>query len=228
MSHSQISPAIYYWGTPAVLISTQNEDGSSNIGPMSSAFWLGNRCILGLEFDSQTTINLLRTGECVLNLPSDDMIPTVNALARTTGTYPMPDFKQANGYRYVKDKFAEAPLTAQASEIVNVPRIEQCPVQMEARLVQRMTTKGGFLEIIEVELLRTYVIDKIRMKGHKHRVDPDFWRPMIMSFQQLYGLREGGRTQESVLAGIQEENYRALAPLPGGSEDNLPQEKQIE
>ncbi|KAK5683042.1 hypothetical protein LTS10_004572 [Elasticomyces elasticus] len=211
MSHSQISPAIYYWGTPVVLISTQNEDGSSNIGPMSSAFWLGNRCILGLEFDSQTTINLLRTGECVLNLQSDDMIPTVNALARTTGSNPMPDFKQANGYRYVKDKFAEASLTAQASEIVNVPE-----------------SNSGFIEIVEVELLRTYVIDKIRMQGHKHRIDPDIWRPMIMSFQQLYGLREGGRTQELVLAGIQEENYRALAPLPGGSEDNLPQEKQIE
>ena len=99
-SHTTISPAIYYWGTPVVLVTTSNEDGSANIGPMSSAFWLGNRCMLGLENNSQTTINLLRTGQCVLNLPSDDMIRPVNALARTTGTEVVPDIKISLGYHY--------------------------------------------------------------------------------------------------------------------------------
>jgi len=227
MSHSQIAPAINYWGTPVVLLSTRNEDGSSNIGPMSSAWWLGDRCILGLEFDSQSTINLLGNGECVLNLPSSDMITAVNAIARTTGTENLPAFKAANGYRYVKDKFKEANLTAQPGDLVNVSRIKECPVQMEARLVHHYATKGGFVEIVEVEVLRTYVIDAIRMKGHKNRIDPDLWRPMIMNFQQLYGLQEGGRTQESVLAGIGEENYRALAPYPEGSEATL-QERLLE
>jgi len=227
MSHSQIAPAIHYWGTPVVLVSTRNEDGSSNIGPISSAWWLGDRCILGFEYDSQSTINLLANGECVLNLPSSDMIATVNALARTTGTNPMPAFKEANGYRFVKDKFAEAHLTAQAGDLVNVPRIKECPVQMEARLVHHYATKAGFIEIVEVEVLRTYVTDGIRMKGHKNRIDPDLLRPMIMNFQQLYGLQEGGRTQESVLAGVQEENYRALAPFPGGSEVKI-QEQMAE
>jgi len=43
-----INPAIFYWGTPVVLISTENLDGSFNLAPMSSAWWLGNRCMLGL------------------------------------------------------------------------------------------------------------------------------------------------------------------------------------
>ena len=88
---------VFYWGTPVVLITTTNEDGSANIGPMSSVFWLGNRCMLGLEHDSQTTINLRRTGQCVLNLPSDDMVGAVNALARTTGTLIVSDVERALG-----------------------------------------------------------------------------------------------------------------------------------
>lgn len=34
-------PHILYLGTPVVLISTVNEDGTHNLAPMSSAFWLG-------------------------------------------------------------------------------------------------------------------------------------------------------------------------------------------
>ena len=63
-----VEPAIHYWGTPVVLISTLNEDGTTNLSPMSSAWWLGWSCMLGLDASSQTTENLKRNGECVLNL----------------------------------------------------------------------------------------------------------------------------------------------------------------
>src|ERR1700748_3974466 len=99
------APAILYFGTPVVLISTVNEDGSYNVAPMSSAFWLGWRCILGLSAVSQTPINMLRTGECVLNLASVDNVEAVNRLARTTGTDPVPEVKVRRGYRYVQEKF---------------------------------------------------------------------------------------------------------------------------
>jgi hypothetical protein len=38
------------------------------------------------------------------------------------------------------------------------------------------------------------------------RIDPDAWRPLIMSFQRFYGL--GGEVHPSRLAGIDEEAYR--------------------
>ncbi len=41
LMHRSIEPAIHYWGTPVVLISSLNEDGSTNVSPMSSAWWLG-------------------------------------------------------------------------------------------------------------------------------------------------------------------------------------------
>lgn len=67
--HRVTEPNILYFGTPVVLISTLNADGTANLAPMSSAFWLGWRGVLGLANSSQTAQNLLRTRECVLNLP---------------------------------------------------------------------------------------------------------------------------------------------------------------
>jgi len=47
--HITIESAILYFGTPVVLLSTLNEDGSPNLAPMSSAWWLGWRAMLGLS-----------------------------------------------------------------------------------------------------------------------------------------------------------------------------------
>ncbi|KAL2865781.1 flavin reductase family protein [Aspergillus lucknowensis] len=216
MSHSPISPAILYWGTPVVLITTTNEDNTPNIAPMSSAWWLANRCVLGLAANSQTTLNLLRTKQCVLNLPDDAMAPNVNSLARTTGSKEVPEFKVRLGYRYEKDKFAVAGLTAQDSMAVTPPRIRECPVQMEAELVGTHTLMEdepsevkGLVLALEVRVLRTHVVEEIRLAGYANRVDPDKWKPMIMSFQRLYGLKDG-QVAESTLAEIEEEKYRIL------------------
>lgn len=210
MPHSVINPAILYWGTPVVLISTSNEDGTSNIGAMSSAFWLGNRCMLGLDASSQTTRNLLRTKECVLNLASDDMGAAVNAVAKTTGTKDMPAHKIERGYRYEKNKFENANLSPQASETIETPRIKECPVQMEATMVGQYDILEGNILVIEVEVHRTYVTDELRLKGHDNRIDPDAWKPMIMSFQNLYGLRGRRIVEDSKLAEVEEELYRGL------------------
>ena len=61
--HLASEPAILYFGTPVVVISTVNEDGTFNLAPMSSAFWLGWRCMLGLGAASKTAHNLRRTRE---------------------------------------------------------------------------------------------------------------------------------------------------------------------
>src|SRR5437764_14036244 len=91
--HVRSEPAILYFGTPVVLISTVNEDGSFNLAPMSSAFWLGWRCVLGLGAASKTPQNMARTRECVLNLPSADLAGMVDRLALTTGTEVVPEAK---------------------------------------------------------------------------------------------------------------------------------------
>jgi flavin reductase (DIM6/NTAB) family NADH-FMN oxidoreductase RutF len=218
--HHQISPAILYWGTPVVLITTLNLDGSPNVAPMSSAWWLGHRCMLGLAATSQTTTNLLRTKHCVLNLPSEDMVPAINLLAKTTGTCPVPQWKESVGYIHVKDKFAHAGLTAQESEVVGVPRVRECPVQMECELVVAHEMMGdlpgreGAVLAIEVNSSRVHVEDELRLTGFENRVDGEKLRLCFMAFQEFYGMR--GKVGESRLAKIGEENYRGLTGTAGG------------
>ena len=89
--HKTIEPTILYFGTPVALISTMNPDGTANLAPMSSAWWLGWSCMLGLEQMGQTSDNLIRSRECVINLPSDDLVTHVDGLALTTGKDPVPD-----------------------------------------------------------------------------------------------------------------------------------------
>ena len=120
--HVTIEPSILYLGTPGILISTQNADGTANLAPMSSAWWLGWRCMLGLQTASQTPQNMIRTGQCVLNLPSPKQADAVNRLARLTGTETIPELKRRLGYAYEPSKFEVAGLTPIASQTVAAPR----------------------------------------------------------------------------------------------------------
>jgi len=211
--HINIEPPILYFGTPVVLISTINEDGSYNLAPMSSAFWLGWRCMLGLAAFSKTTQNMLRTGQCVLNLPSVNEVAAVNRLALTTGSNPVPEFKLNMGYRHEADKFGIAGLTPMTSETVAPPRVRECPVQLEAsiaathRLGDDNPAQRGFILCIEVRIQRVHADASIIKNGEKNRIDPNKWRPLIMSFQQFYGL--GTQLQDSMLGTIPERMYRS-------------------
>jgi len=210
--HATIEPGILYFGTPVVLISTLNEDGSPNLAPMSSAFWLGWRCVLGLATGSKTPQNMIRTGECVLNLPSADLVAMVDRLALTTGSDPVPDGKIRRGYRHERDKFGLSGFTAMASETVAAPRVRECPVQLEA-MVEAVHGIGaddpalrGRVSTIEVRVQRVHADRSILKDGEPDRIDPDKWRPLILSFQEFYGL--GPRLHPSRLGTIPEALYR--------------------
>src|SRR4051812_39399219 len=109
--HRLILPAIQYWGTPVILVSTLNDDGSVNVAPMSSAFWLGWSCMLGFDASSQTVRNLVRERSAVLNLASVENVEAVNRLALTTGAANVPLHKRLLGYRHELDKLGAAGLT---------------------------------------------------------------------------------------------------------------------
>jgi flavin reductase (DIM6/NTAB) family NADH-FMN oxidoreductase RutF len=210
--HTVIDPAILYFGTPVVLVSSTNLDGSSNLAPMSSAWWLGRSCMLGFGARSLTPQNIQRTGECVLNLPSVEEVGAVNRLARTTGSDPVPPHKVAMGYRHVSDKFGTAELSALASDCVTPPRVRECPVHLEATLESvhplavRDDDRRGALVSLELRIVRVHVAESIRMTGHDDRIDPVKWRPLIMSFQQFFGL--GEIVHDSTLGRIPETVYR--------------------
>lgn len=205
-------PPILYFGTPVVLVSSTNEDASANLAPMSSAFWLGWRAVIGLAATSKTTANLMRSRECVLNLPSAEQVEAVDRLALTTGSDPVPEGKRTRGYRYEKEKFALAGLTPVASETVRAPRAAECPVQLEAvitawnDLAADDAAVRGRSVIFELRIQRVHLAPAILLDGNPDRIDPDKWRPLIMSFQKYYGLAPG-ELQPSALARIPQRLY---------------------
>ncbi len=198
--HKTIEPTILYFGTPVALISTLNPDGSPNLAPMSSAWWLGWSCMLGLGQMGQTSDNLIRTRECVINLPSEDLVAQVDRLALTTGKNPVPERKRQWGYRYERDKFGIAGFTSVESESVGPPRVRECPVHMEGMVHDfRSFGKNVSANMFEVHIVKLHVDEKLLVgDGPRPHIDAVRWRPLIMSFCRFFGL--GGEVHPSRLA----------------------------
>ena len=192
---------------------------------MSSAWWLGWGCMIGLAGHSKTSENLQREQECVLNLPSVAQAEAVNRLAKTTGSNPVPESKVVRGYRHVKDKLGIAGLTALPSEFVRAPRVTECPIQIEA-VLQARHPFGGFetqraygedlatsrVMAFELKVVRVHVEEELLLTEKTNHVNSDMWKPIIMSFAQFYGLADG-RIAPSKLAEIPEEIYRPAAHM---------------
>ncbi|WP_367187370.1 flavin reductase family protein [Rhizobium oryzicola] len=184
-----------------------------NIAPMSSIFWLAWRGILGLAGNSKTTENLRLARSCTINLPSVVQADAVDRLALTTGTEPVPERKTSRGYRHVADKFNIAGLTPRKAETIAAPRVLECPIQLEAvvEAVHEIAEgderlKGGAMTF-EVRVQRVHAEEDILVAGNPNRIDPDKWRPLIMSFQKFYGL--GAQVHPSTLAEVPEAKYRS-------------------
>ncbi|HEY8455434.1 MAG TPA: flavin reductase family protein [Actinopolymorphaceae bacterium] len=198
--HRVVEPRVLYFGTPVVLISTCNEDGSPNLAPMSSAFWVGQSAMLGLDATSQTTHNLARTGECVLNLADPSIVSAVDRLALLTGSRTVPQHKLAKGYRHEADKFTAAGLSPIPSDKVCPPRVAECLIHLEAT-VNRIHPFGepdSGVVAVDVQVLRVHLEEDLLMPGSTRYIDPDKWDPLIMKFLEFYG--EGRNLHPSRLA----------------------------
>lgn len=192
-----IRPSVLYFGTPVALVTTLDERGSANITPMSSAWALGDRLVLGLSAESQGCANLLRGGEAVVNLPDPSLHAAVERIAHTTGRTPVPHYKQAMGYRHETDKFALGGFTRIASHAVAPPRIAECPLQLETRLLHaRRSTPGvdadahdpGFV-VIELAVAHVHAHPAIVLDGTQH-VDTACWSPLLYVFRHYFGTGE--------------------------------------
>ncbi|MCD7099579.1 flavin reductase family protein [Stenotrophomonas sp. MMGLT7] len=188
----RISPSVLYPGTPVVLMTTVNPDGSANISPLSSFWSLGRRVVLGLGTDGQGTANLAARGECVLNFPSAGQAARVEAIARATGRSPVPEAKRDMGYLHVQDKFAMAGFTPVASAEVAAPAIAECPLQVEAGLLAMHAPHGGTdqgFAIAECEVRCVHAHETITIGGTDH-IDVHGWRPLFYVFRHYVGSGE--------------------------------------
>lgn len=184
--HVTITPSVLYFGTPVVLLSTENEDGTVNLAPMSSAWALGQVIVLGLGADGQTARNLGQGGDLVINVPAPGQWEAVERLAPLTGRSPVPERKRGT-FRFEPAKFAAAGLHPEPSELVRPPRVAECPLQLEARATDVRPGAGEEFLIVQAAVLRVHADPRIVVPGTQH-VDPRRWSPLIYNFRHYYGL----------------------------------------
>jgi flavin reductase (DIM6/NTAB) family NADH-FMN oxidoreductase RutF len=193
MEFRTIEPKILYFGTPVALVSSLNEDGTTNLAPISSFWALGWTLVLGLLDETKTADNFRRHPECVVNLPTPDMWPEVEKLAPLTGKNPVPELKTKQ-FHFEPQKFETANLTRLASELVKPMRAKECAVHLEAKVTrchqlggQRLLQLGGGVAA-EIEVLRVHVASEFLLDGNY--IDPEKWSPLIYNFRHYYRLAE--------------------------------------
>jgi flavin reductase (DIM6/NTAB) family NADH-FMN oxidoreductase RutF len=185
-AHLVIQPSILYFGTPVVLLTTENADGGFSLAPISSAWALGRHLVLELGSESQTVRNLAQRPELVVNVASPELWRHVERLAPLTGASPVPEAKRPV-YRHERDKFAAAGLTPAAADLVKPPRVAECALQLEAR-VRALTPGGaGLFVSVECEVLRVHAAERIVVPGTQH-IDPAVWSPLVYNFRHYHGL----------------------------------------
>jgi flavin reductase (DIM6/NTAB) family NADH-FMN oxidoreductase RutF len=115
----------------------------------------------------------------------------VDRLTLLTGRNPVPESKAARGYQYEPDKFGIAGLTPIPSKLVQAPRVQECPVHLEATLVKvHPFEEPSSLVAIEVSINKIHVEDVLLMNANTNYIDPSKWNPMIMNFCEYFGLGE--------------------------------------
>ncbi|NUR95007.1 MAG: flavin reductase family protein [Kribbellaceae bacterium] len=182
-----VEPKVLYFGTPVVLISSLNPDGSTNLAPMSSAWWLGYTAMLGMGTSAQTVKNLAERPEIVLNLVDPDMVAALDRIALLTGSEEMSDAKRARGYRYEPDKFAAGGLTRESSQLSALDSVAESPINLEGT-IQAIREIGGpdsHLCALEMRVEQVRVREDLLMSNERY-IDPLRWDPLIMKFTEYF------------------------------------------
>lgn len=191
-----IRPSVLYYGTPIALLSSLNDDGTTNLAPNSCSWALADRVVFGLEATAQTLANIERVPECVVNLPGPSQWQHVEQIAPTTGRRIVPRRKRAQGYVFEPRKFDRASLSPIESETVRPARVADFPLQLEAEVVAILPTtrlgsgdRGAGLSIVEARVTRVHAHSSIVVPG-THHIDPLRWSPLLYVFRQYFGTGE--------------------------------------
>ncbi|MUK88855.1 flavin reductase family protein [Ornithinibacillus sp. L9] len=193
----EIKPKIMYYGTPTLLLNTLNEDGTTNISPMSSSWALGDCIVLGIGLGGKAIENLERHRECVINLPSPNLWGNIEKISSYTGKKEIPPYKKEIGFSYNKEKYESAELTPLYSKSVLPTRIKECPIHMEAVVKTiRIPEYNSLFAIVETQVIHFHANDSIIQ--NENYIDPSKWSPLIYNFRHYFGLgQELGKTFRS-------------------------------
>ncbi len=149
---------------PAVLVSTVDKKGNSNVAPFSFVMPCSMTpplVVFGSVPSHDTSKNIIETKNFVVNVPGDDI---VNELWACADDFP-PDVSE----------FKEAGLTEIKSEKISSPGVTECIARFECRLAANHTAGDHILfvgEIVNVSIDdkyfsgKKYLVEKARPLMH--------------------------------------------------------------
>lgn len=133
---------------PSILITSENKEGKTNVFTVG---WIGTACTkppmitAAIRPERLSYEYIKETGEFVVNLPSKDMVRTV-------------DFCGVRSGKNI-DKIKHCNLTLEESEKVKVPSIKQCPVSLECKV--KTITPLGSHDLFLAEVLAIHVEENL-------------------------------------------------------------------
>jgi flavin reductase (DIM6/NTAB) family NADH-FMN oxidoreductase RutF len=181
--HTVINPSVLYFGTPVALISTVNPDGTTNLSPISSAWALGRTYALGISAQGQAAANLRCRPELVINLADASLVDAIEAIAPTTGANPVPPAKR-DKFRHEPDKWSLGCFSPTDSHTVAPSRVNECPVQMEAKMVNIAPFDRGGL-VVWAKVTRVHARQDLVVPGTSH-LDLARWCPLYYTFRHYF------------------------------------------
>jgi flavin reductase (DIM6/NTAB) family NADH-FMN oxidoreductase RutF len=177
--------------SPAALITSIDAEGRPNIITLGEVFNISIRepVILGIAVRPATYSHGLisETKEFVINLPTTAIMDKVDRCGMVSG-------------RSCPDKFLEFGLTPLPSTKVRPPSIEECPVNIECKVLQRITVGDHDLFLGNVVAMRVDA-DKLDDQGEilKGDLDPlvyitgEYWSIGERIGTLGFTVKEGGR-----------------------------------
>lgn len=180
--HKPISPKMFYYGFPVILLTTIDENNKTNITPISSSWCLGDNVVIGLGTQGKAYQNLKICQEVVLNIADETLWQKIEKIAPFTAN------KSAvnESYQFCDDKFAVGEFTEQNSLKIKPKRIAECPLQAEC-VIECIHERNGYV-IIELKIVQVHVLENLIFDDDK--INPDKWQPLIYNFRHYQGLGE--------------------------------------
>jgi flavin reductase (DIM6/NTAB) family NADH-FMN oxidoreductase RutF len=159
---------------PIVLVTTLNEDGTSNVAPKS---WISMMAFepallaIGCAREHWTCRNIFRTGEFVVNVPGEDLVESIWRCS----TLPHPRPVESAGW------------TPREAEAVQPPLVEECRAHLECVLVHEKAFGS------EVALFGNIVAASVDEDAVSASDPYAYLRPVVFLEDRVYGVIEGAR-----------------------------------
>jgi flavin reductase (DIM6/NTAB) family NADH-FMN oxidoreductase RutF len=181
---SESAPSVTY----SAVVSTINTNQSPLLSAVVPVVIHGSRLTLDLPWQSTTANNLIRTGECVINLPGAEAIAAIERLAQTV-TSINNNFDFSFSRVLAGGRLTAAHMTLVPSEAISALRALECPMQLEARnegSINKMAHERKMpldksltfgLNVLRVHLDPSVVLSDVH---------PNMWTPLMTCLREAY------------------------------------------